>query len=307
MRRWLFVPAASLLSLCVLPGLASAQGKTHTLYARVTDGSGAPIRDLAATDFGLIEAGKARKISRAALGGTPTRVLIFVDSSDAISKVINPWRAGLQGLIDATPDADEIGIISMGRQMRIRVQPTFDRKKIKDGAGSLFADGGGTVLLDSLTEIYDRMIAKTEDKMPVIVIMTTDGSETSTATHEEEFNKFMFNLLGRGALVDAVLLGNGGTGTTNLIGGASASEGVQSVVALNLTQNTGGLVEHVATATSLAEKMKAIGQSIAAMQDAMKGWYQIDYATETVGPGRGLDVTVSRADAKIQLSNQPPH
>jgi hypothetical protein len=300
------VSAAAVLSLCLAPAVASAQGKTHTFYARVTDASGAPIKDLTATDFGLIESGKARKISRAALGGTPTRVLFFVDSSDAISKVINPWRAGLQALIDATPDADEIGIISMGRQMRIRVQPTTDRKKIKDGAGSLFADGGGTVLLDSLTEIYDRMIAKTEDKMPVIVIMTTDGSETSTATHEEEFNKFMFNLLGRGALVDAVLLGNGGTGTTNLVGGASASEGIQSVVALNLTQNTGGQVEHVTTATSLADKMKTIGQSIAAMQDAMKGWYQIDYATETVGPGRGLDVTVSRADAKIQLSNQPP-
>ncbi|HEX4346565.1 MAG TPA: hypothetical protein VHZ73_03290, partial [Vicinamibacterales bacterium] len=64
---------------------------------------------------------------------------------------------------------------------------------------------------------------------------------------------------------------------------------------------------HVATATSLADKLKTVGQSIAAMQDSMKGWYQIDYASDTAGPGRGLDMTVSRPEAKIQLSNQPPH
>src|SRR5581483_9110779 len=132
MRTLLIGTAVAFCSALLLAGTASAQGRTHTLYVRVTDGSGAPIKDLGATDFGLIEAGKARKISRAALGGGPIRILFLVDSSDAISKVINPWRSGLQALIDAAPDADEMALVSMGRQMRIRVQPTIDRKKVKD-------------------------------------------------------------------------------------------------------------------------------------------------------------------------------
>jgi hypothetical protein len=306
MRRPLLGSAAALL-LVLVSSQASAQARLHTFYAHVTDASGAPIKDLTATDFGLIEAGKARKVSRAVFGGGAARVLLLVDSSDAISKVINPWRAGLQAFIDAAPDGDEMALVTIGRQMRIRVPPTMDRKKLKDEAGRLFSDGGGTVLLDSLTEANDRLLAKAEDRIPILVIMTTDGAEMSTATREDEFNKFMFNLIGRGALVHAVILGNGGTGTTNLIGGSSATEGLQSVIVLNLTENTGGHLESVSAATALSDKLKGLGQLIAATEDTLKGWYRIDYTTETVGPGRGLDVTVSRGDAKIELSNQPPH
>jgi hypothetical protein len=38
----------------------------------------------------------------------------------------------------------------------------------------------------------------------------------------------------------------------------------------------------------------------------MRGWYQIDYASDTPGSGAGLDVTVSRMDAKFEVSEHPP-
>jgi hypothetical protein len=295
----------ALVVLLGLPARGMAQSKLHTFYARVTDEAGAPVTTLGPTDFGLIEAGAARKVVGVKLGGTTSRIVFLVDSSDAISKVINPWRAGMQAFLDNVPAQDEITLVTMGRQLRIRVQPTMDRKKLKDEAGRVFSDGGGTVLLDALDEANSRLLMKAEDRSPVIVILTTDGSETSTSVREEGFNKLLAQLMARGAVVHAVVLGNGGTGTTGIIGAESGSAGLQGVIALNLTGNTGGHLDSVNGATALADKMKGVAQLLAAQHEAMKTWYQVDYTTDTVGPARGLDVTVSNG-GKVELSQSPP-
>ena len=303
-QRWVRAGLAVAL-LLGLPASGMAQSKLHTFYARVTNAAGELVTGLGPTDFGLIEAGAVRKVAAVKLGGTQSRIVFLVDSSDAISKVINPWRAGMQAFLDNAPASDEITLVTMGRQLRIRVQPTMDRKKLKDEAGRVFSDGGGTVLLDALEEANSRLLAKAEDRSPIIVILTTDGSETSTSVHEEEFNKLLAQLMARGAVVHAVVLGNGGTGTTGLIGGDSQTAGLQSVVALNLTGNTGGHLDSVAVATVLADKLKGVAQLIAAEHEALKTWYQVDYFTNTVGPAHGLDVTVTN-DGKVELSQTPP-
>ena len=129
---------------------------------------------------------------------TQCAVLLLVDSSDTITKIVTPLRAALQALIDGVPAEDEIALVTMGRQLRIRVQPTTDRKRLKDEAGRLFSDGGGTVLLDSLLEANDRILSKAVDRQAAIVILTTDGPESSSSTREEQFNKFVTDLGGQG-------------------------------------------------------------------------------------------------------------
>jgi hypothetical protein len=316
MRRLVSGSVLAALSLvCAAPALLHAQTRVHTFYARVTDAAGKPLTALTPTDFGIIEAGKARKVMRAAYGGVPPRVVILTDTSDAISRVINPWRAGISALIDGIPTDDEIALVSMGGHMRIRVQPgegknadaSATHKKAADEAKRVFSDGGGTVLLDSLREAYDRLLAKNDDRPAIIVLVTTDGPEISTSTREEEFNKLLGSLLARHTVVHAVVLGNGGTGVTGLIGGDSASAGLQHVVASNLTLNTGGTLETVAVATSLADKMSAIAATIRSQQDKLKDWYQVDYASDTPGSGQNLDVTISNMDAKFELSDRIPH
>jgi Mg-chelatase subunit ChlD len=294
--------AAALLCVCAA-GPVHAQGRQHTFYAHITDGAGAPIAGLSGTDFGIIEAGQVRRIVRAAYGGVPLRVLFLVDTSESISKFLNPMRAAAQALIDGIPSSDEISLVSLGRQMRIRAQPSMDHKKAKDEAARIFSEGGGTVLLDGLTEAYDRLLAKVEDRGGVIVILTTDGPESSTATREEQYNRFLQTVVQRGITVHAAIVGNMGNTSSQL---PSASSGTQSVVAINLTGNTGGHLDSVAVPTALADKMTAIAGMIRAQQEKMKGWYQIDYLSDTPGPGQALDVTVSRIDAKVELSDRAP-
>jgi len=303
MRRILVKPAIVMLLVVGAPTASWAQSTLHTFYARITDKSGAPIKGLGPSDFGVIEGGIARKVVAATYGGLPLRILFLVDTSDAVSRIPNQLRAAMQAFIDGVPAEDEIALVTMGRQLRIRVQPTVDRKKLNDAARTIFADGGGTVLLDSLLEGYERVLQRAETRAPMIVFLTTDGPETSTSVREEEFNKFVAVLVGRGAVVHAVMLENTGAVSAAT---SSASSGTQSVVALNLTGNTGGRLEAVAAATALPDKLKATAQLIADRRRKMADWYQVDYTTNTVGPGHSIDVTASPFDAKIELSDTPP-
>src|SRR5437762_1803943 len=81
------------------------------------------------------------------------------------------------------PPEHEVMLISTGLQLRVRVQPTLDRKKLKDAAAGLFTDGGGTALMDSVLETDDRFLKKAEERWPVFVILTTDGREVSAGSH----------------------------------------------------------------------------------------------------------------------------
>src|SRR5439155_2065922 len=83
---------------------------------------------------------------------------------------------------------------STGRQTRIRVPPTTDRKKLRDAAGGLFSDGGATVLIDSLLEMDDRFMRKAEDRWPVFVIITGDGAEGSAGANEKKMNDWVVAL-----------------------------------------------------------------------------------------------------------------
>ena len=88
-------------------------------------------------------------------------------------------------MLDALPPEDEVILITTGRQMRVRVQPSTDRKKLKDTAAGLFTDGAGTVLMDGLLEIDERFYKKADDRWPVFVIFTSDGTEASTGSREK--------------------------------------------------------------------------------------------------------------------------
>src|SRR5262249_38308483 len=161
----------------LLPVAAGAQkpsgkGRARQVFVDVRDRGGAPILDLQPGDFDIQENGVRREVTRAALATAPMRVGLLVDTSDAAAPAITQVRPGLLQFLDTLPPEHEVMLISVGRQLRVRVQPTLDRKKLKDAAGGLFGDGGGTALMDSLLEADDRFLKKAEDRWPVFVILT---------------------------------------------------------------------------------------------------------------------------------------
>jgi hypothetical protein len=289
--------AAAVAIFALLPPLAQAQsknaGKTHVrhIFVSVTDAKGAAVEGLTAADFKIGEGGQTRDVTRAGPAKDPMRIALMLDTSDAAATALTNLRAGALAFLDALPPEDEVIFITTGRQLRVRVPPTTDRKKLKDTAAGLFTDGAGTVLMDGLLEIDDRFFKKgADDRWPVFVIFTSDGTESSTGSREKEFQKWSPLLGARGITVHALVFKTPkGSGST------------AEIVAENVSHNTGGRYDVMNTTTALPDKMKALGEQLALDHRKMANWYEVDIQTDN--DTAALDVAVAREGVRLQISN----
>jgi hypothetical protein len=83
MRTLTAVVVASL-----LPAHALAQLGTRRVFVDATTASGRAVVDLRADEFEIVEGGERRDISSAKLGQRPARIVLVVDSTDAIRQPI---------------------------------------------------------------------------------------------------------------------------------------------------------------------------------------------------------------------------
>jgi Mg-chelatase subunit ChlD len=153
--------AACLMAL--LPMLAAAAapaqkrkpkvGHSRHVFVSVTDAAGAPILDLAEADFEVTDGARKREILSSGLAKSPLRIALFVDTSDGTANAITQIRTGLTAFLEALPANAEVMVVSTGRQVRVRLQPTTDRKKALDLVKGMFSDGGATPLRDALLEV----------------------------------------------------------------------------------------------------------------------------------------------------------
>jgi hypothetical protein len=269
----------------------AGKGQTRHVFVRVLDQQGVPVSGLTAADFVVTEAGVPRVVTQAGPAKDPMRIALFLDTSDAAASALTHMRAGTLAFLDALPPEDEVLLVTTGRQARVRVQPTTDRKKLKDTAGGLFTDGAGSVLMDGLLEIDDRFFKKAQDVWPVFVLFTSDGTESSAGAREKEFTKWAAALGGRGVTVHALVL------KTNKSGG------MPDVVATNLTQNTGGRYDMMNTTNALPDKMKALAQQLALDHRNMSASYRVDFQTDAT-EFRPVDIGVARSGVRLEISDR---
>jgi hypothetical protein len=226
------------------------------------------------------------------------RIALMLDTSDGTAPALNHMRSAAVAFLDALAPEDEVMLITTGRQVRVRVPPTIDRQKLKTMAAGLFNDGGGTVLMDGLLEIDDRFFKKAEDRWPVFVIFTSDGSEASSGGRENEFMKWALAIGPRGVTAHALVLK-----TPKGRGLPETTSGMPQIVAENLAQNTGGDYEIMNSTSVLADKMTALARTLARAHRNMNGWYAVDIQTSatTAGP---VEVAVARPGVLLQVSDR---
>jgi hypothetical protein len=287
---------AAFAALALTPSAASPQsknaGKTHVrhIFVSVTDTKGAAVEGLTASDFNVSEGGQDRVVSHAGPAKDPMRIALMLDTSDAAAPALTHMRAGALAFLDVLPPEDEVILITTGRQMRVRVPPSTDRKKLKETAAGLFTDGAGTVLMDGLLEIDDRFFKKADDRWPVFVIFTSDGTESSTGAREKEFMKWSPMVGARGITVHAFVMKT------------PKSSGMPEIVAENLARNSGGRYDVMNTTTALPEKMKALGEQLALDHRNMSAWYEVDIQTDATEI-KPVEVAVQREGVRLQISN----
>jgi hypothetical protein len=281
------------------PAQSRASGSTHVrqVFVNVTDAEGLPIKGLSAGDFTVTEGGEARTVSHVGPANEPMRIALMLDTSEGTAPALNHMRSAAVAFLDALAPDDEVLLITTGRQVRVRLQPTTDRRKLKDMAASLFSDGGPTVLMDGLLEIDDRFLRKAENRWPVFVIFTSDGNEGSGGGRENEFMKWALALGPRGVTAHALVL------KTPKGRGLPEAVGMPAIVAENLAQNTGGEYEVMNTTNALPDKMKALALALARDHRNMSGWYAVEIQTAATEI-RAVDVGVAREGVILQISDR---
>lgn len=282
--------------IALLPMLAAAApqrraprvGHSRRVFVSVTDTAGAPILDLADADFEVTDGARKREILSSGLAKSPMRIALLVDTSDGTANAINQIRAGLTAFLEAIPADAEVMVVSTGRQVRVRLQPTVDRHKALDLTKGLFSDGGATPLRDALLEIDDRFFRKTEDRWPVFVIVTGDSAESSAPANETKFNRWLNDIPARGVSAHAFALKYRGGGVPDL-------------VAQHVVQTAGGRYDFMNTANALPGKLKLLGEQVANDAKEMARWYEVEFETNSDGSSP-VEVGVARAGVGIRVS-----
>ncbi len=184
--------------------------------------------------------------------GSPMRIVLLVDSSMAVSQMINPFRSALKSFLDALQGDPEIVFVTTGGQLRLREGPTTDRAKVMAAAARFAPDGGGNTFVDTLLEADRRFLKSAPERRSIFVIMTTDLDSTSTM-RTDLYNRFMNDFIRRGGRAHAVII-------------TGVSGGMTTQIAQNLVQNSGGYIETIAIATALPKVMKTVADYVAADQ-----------------------------------------
>ena len=261
--------------------------QTRQIFVSVTDRSG-PVLDLGAADFEISEEGATRQVVRAALAHDPMRVALLIDTSEGTTAALNHMRAGLVAFLDALPPQHEVMLVTTGRQVRVRVPPTTDRKKVRDAASGLFSDGGATPLMDALLEIDERFLRKADDRWPVFVIVTGDGAEVSAGANEKKFNNWLRALPSRGVSAHAISLKYKGGG-------------MPEIIASHVAETVGGRYDFMNTSNALPEKLKGIADQMARDFERAQTKYAITFVTDSADV-RPVSVGVARDGVKLEMT-----
>lgn len=288
-RAYVAVFAAAVLVLPARP-IAQSKGKAQTrqVYVSVVDRFGSPVSDLQPADVEVTEGGVKRDIVRVGLAKSPMRIMVMVDTSDAMAQGINHLRAGLAAFGEGIGPQHELGLVVTGPHVRVRVPPSADHKKFLDAAKGLFTESGATVLSDGLMEIDDRFMKNAEDRWPIFVIVTGDGAEASSPANEKKFNEWLRALPGRGVGVHALVM--------KFKGG-----GLPEAIASHVTTTAAGHYDYMNTSNTMPEKLKALAELIMKQFELASTKWEVTYTSDAKATGEVI-VGIARPGVKFQTT-----
>jgi hypothetical protein len=281
-RPWI---AATLVA--VATSAAQSQTPNVRLYLEAFDERGAV--ELAPSDLTIVDGGMRREIIRLVRADDPMRILLLVDNGRSAQPFIQEIRSGIVAFADAIPAAHELGLVTIGNTPVVRQEPSADRTKLKQIAKTL-TTGGTTVLINAVYEMYDRFLRNAGDRWPVLVIVTSDGSEGSGQFYPEKFAAFGRDMQAKDVVAHAIVLVS------------AKGDALQVQITRALTESTGGTYNTTATGGDFSVKLAAIAQNIVADYDRTSTQYLLEYATPSGQPSPDLKVSLLRDGVKMRMS-----
>jgi hypothetical protein len=283
--------ASLLVSLTV--AVSAQRTVTRSVYVGATDTGGAPVLNLAAEDFQVIENGVKRDIVRASLGNAPMRIVLMVDSSTPVGPMMNNFRTALNAFIDELPETEEVAFISSGGQIRVRTPPSTDRVKLRAEVGRFASEGGANAFLDTMLEADKRFLKPAPGQWPAFVIVTTDNGESRREPNIDDYNKFMNDFLARGGAAHAVIV-------------QGKQSGSVTDMVTNLVDNVGGIRYTIVADSNLPARLREIANRLADDHQSMMRRYEVSYAGDPKQVLPVVKVNVSRDGVQLQMSARRP-
>ena len=276
-------------SALVIGAVAALHGQTPTarLYLEAFDEHG-PV-ELTTNDLAIFDGGTKREITRLVRADDPMRILLLIDTGRSSQPFIQEIRSGIVAFADAIPAEHELALVTIGTTPVVRQEPSTDRTRLKQIAKTL-TSGGTTVLVNAVYEMYDRFLRNAGDRWPVLVIVTSDGSEGSGQFHPEKFTAFGRDMQAKDVVAHAIVLVS------------AKGDALQVQIARALTEATGGSYDSTATGGALTVKLAAVAQDVVADYDRVSAQYLLEYATASGQPGPDLKVSLLRDGVKMRMS-----
>ncbi len=287
------VLASAVLACLLLPYTAAAQLLGQVFVEVIRQSTGEPVLDLSPNDFEVSENGRSGGILSVDLDTEPMKIAVLVDNGDRILEIgaLNSLRAGLNGFLDTLAPQHAISLVTIGRSVQQRVDFTTDRAALQEGVGLLFPDrGAGARLLDGVRETWDRRFEE-DDPFPVMVLVLTDGTETSGTYNDNRYGDLLNALIANGVTVHAVMLATRG--------GVRAQQRLPQY-ALSIVENTGGSLENFVAPTGYESVLPRLAERMNDHYDAVSRRYRLIFERPDP-PGTRLSVSVTGVDLAFSL------
>lgn len=143
-----------------------------------SDNRKAPIGELEAKDFHVIEDGREQEISYFARSEMPFDLVLVIDLSGSTANKINLIRNSTRSFIEAKRPSDRLAIVTFSTDVQIVTPLTDDTQKLLNAAKDIKGRGSSYVW-DALNFTLNKVIGqKTPERRRAVVFMT-DGADNS--------------------------------------------------------------------------------------------------------------------------------
>jgi len=262
------------------PILLKAEAITRTVYVTITDDKGAPVPDLAASNFKVKEGGKDREIVKAAPATAKPHLAIMVEE-----KLIGDaqTRVGLFEFVKRMANAAEMSLITSGLRNNTLVPFTNDPNQLLKAINELSLNPQPTSNLTECIGDMAKTFQKDKPERPVMVVVAFSGGQAGGASANAILNEIRQS----GATMYAVTFGPPATGNSSNLSTMGDESFREQVLGDGAKQSGGRRTEVVTTA--------AFPKALQQVADDLASQYVISYALpDGVKPDKRVNVNLDR-------------
>jgi hypothetical protein len=138
-------------------------------------------------------------------GARPLRIVLIVDSTDAIRQPIGTIRKALATFVEQIDAQHEMMLVSVAGTLQIRVRPTLDRQAILKSVNGIFGTTGSNTMHKIIDDLFHRF-AQPADRRPIFVVLTAEGFESTQNINPQEIAHVTKHFVDSGGTLHAVRL-----------------------------------------------------------------------------------------------------